>query len=224
MNVYEASDVEEKSAAFEACSHKHPFTQYFLNDIDPESVRSLRSRIDSLNLDRSVRVTLRDSDCNEVVDEFVDAVKGKPSVNLAVLDGFGIECHWATVKKLASIQRMDLVILFPGNMTMVRNADRWSQEDDVQLDLFMPDKSWRQIWSDRRLAGGKAAPDFLNLYVDGVKQLGYGGANLMHTQLIKSESGQPLYHLIFVSRHPLGSKFWKQATYRDDAGQTSLPF
>ncbi len=76
---------------------------------------------------------IRNSDCNQVVGDFVDAIKVKQSVNLAILDGFGIECYWSSVKMLASVPRMDLVILFPGNMTVVRNAERWSQEDDAQL-------------------------------------------------------------------------------------------
>jgi len=224
INVYDPGGEEVNSVSLEACSHKLPFTNYFINDIDSESIAALRARVASLNLAGDTQLRLRTSDCNQVVDEFVTSIKRQPSVNLAILDGFGIECHWVTVKKLASVQRMDLVILFPGNMNVVRNAERWSQEDDTQLDLFMPTKSWRQVWSDKRLAGGKAAADLLQLYIDGLKQLNYQSEGSIHPQLIKSETGQPLYHLIFASRHPLGAKFWKQATGRDDEGQTSLPF
>jgi three-Cys-motif partner protein len=224
VNVYEGGEGEDKSAAFEACSHKHPFTQYFLNDIDSESTNSLRSRISALKLDKKVQITLRSDDCNRVVGEFVDVVKRKPSVNLAILDGFGIECHWASVEMLASVQRMDMVILFPGNMTVVRNAERWSQEDDAQLDLFMPSKDWRKVWTDRRQGGNSATANLLNMYVAGLRRLNYASEDAVRTQLIKSESGQHLYHLIFASRNPLGSKFWKQATGRDDEGQMSLPF
>jgi three-Cys-motif partner protein len=224
MNVYDDDGQEEKSASLEALSHKFPFTKYFINDIDSESVNSLQSRIASLNLGAATQVKVTCSDCNLAVDSIVSSIGRAPCVNLAVLDGFGIECHWSTVKKLASIERIDLVILFPGNMTLVRNAERWSQEEnDARLDLFMPDKSWRTVWSDRRLTGGKAAPDFLNLYVNGLTTLHYR-RDLIHTKLIKSETGQPLYHLVFASRHPLGAKFWQQAVGRDDAGQTSMLF
>jgi three-Cys-motif partner protein len=223
INVYEVNAEEDKSACLEALSHKYPFTSYFINDIDAQSISALQQRIGLLQLSPKINITLQSLDCNHVVNQFVSTVKAISSVNLAILDGFGIECHWETVKKLASIDRMDLVILFPGNMNVVRNAERWSQEHDAQLDQFMPDRSWRKVWTDRRLAGGKAAADLLKLYIEGLEDLKYRGDGLIRSQLIKSESGQPLYHLIFASRHPLGGKFWQQATGKDDEGQMSLP-
>ena len=206
-----------------ACQHKHPCTSYFINDIDPNSVKALQQRVSYLSNEHAKpNFNITCEDCNVVVDQTVSTIRKSRSLNLAVLDGFGIECNWQTVQKLASCQNMDLIILFPGNMTIVRNAELWSQTDDARLDVFMPDNQWHAVWTDKRLSGAKASADLLNLYIAGLKQLGYGGDELVQTRLIKSETGAPLYHLILASKHPLGIKLWKNAVAKDDRGQISL--
>lgn len=219
----EETKEEISASGLFASQTKFPCTSYFFNDIDSNSIKAMSERVDRLKFEgSSPKFNITNSDCNFIVDSIVKQIKNTQSVNLAVLDGFGIECEWRTIQKLASCQKMDLIILFPGNMTIVRNAEQWSNSDDAKLDKFMPDKQWRGVWKDRRLSGAKAAPDLLNLYKDGLKTLGYSGDELIQTRLIKSETGAPLYHLILASKHPLGIKLWKNAVAKDDAGQSAL--
>jgi three-Cys-motif partner protein len=103
-----------------ALTTEHPFTDYFFVDIDHENVEALRQRCSESTL--APTVTLKEGDCNIVVDEIVHHIRAVdnrriegawPSLNLAFLDPEGFELRWDTIAKLASINRMDMVINFP---------------------------------------------------------------------------------------------------------------
>ena len=117
---------------------------------------------------------------------------------------------------------MDLIILFPQGMSINRNLKQWAESESNALDAFFGTDEWRQIY---RNAGGQARNcirAFLDLYQKNLKKLGYAQTNQVRELLVKSQSGQKLYYLIFASRHPLGERFWKQATEKSASGQKRL--
>jgi three-Cys-motif partner protein len=160
-------------------------------------------------------------DCNQEVHQILRHVDKKLSINLALIDGFGVECHWSTIEVLASCRRMDLIILFPQGMSINRNLRRWAEAESSALDVFFGTDEWRQIYRD---AGGQASRctrAFLDLYQQNLKKLGYA-TQKAEEFLVKSRRGQKLYYLILASRHPLGNRFWKHATEKNAKGQLRL--
>ncbi len=209
------------SSALYALKHKDLFTHYYFNDLHTDSIGALSVRAKQLDL--TTRCSFENLDCNEAGEKFVSMIKKQKSMqlalNLVLIDGFGIECKWNTVHQIASLRKVDFIILFPAQMNIVRNAERWSNEDDPDIDKYMPDKHWRNEWKRTRLSNQPSAYYLCKIYMNGLSKLGYPYAQ---ETAIKAEGGAPLYYLISASSHPLSEKFWKNAVSKDDEGQIRL--
>ena len=219
--VVQGSNQETQGSPILALSTRYPLSNYYFVDINPDYISALKRRADALDGPASHKSYFT-GDSNQEVHQIVRFIDKKLSVNLALIDGFGVECNWSTVELLASCQRMDLIILFPQGMSINRNLKQWAESASNALDAFFGTDEWRQIY---RNAGGQASKcirAFLDLYQRNLRELGYAQTNQVRELLIRSRGGQKLYYLIFASRHPLGERFWKQATETSVAGQKRL--
>jgi len=191
-------------------------------DANPNYISALKQRANMLENSASLSKHFFVGDCNQRVHQVLQQIDKKFSVNLAVIDGFGVECHWTTIQALATCRRMDLIILFPQGMAINRNLRQWTETASSSLDVFFGTSAWREIYQN---AGGQARlciRSFLDLYQQNLKKLGYEQAGQVRELPIKSQKGQKLYYLIFTSRHPLGDHLWAQATSKSAAGQRRL--
>ena len=87
---------------------KHPFTDYFFVDSDPDCILDLQQRCSASSLNERIRFTV--DDANRVAGKIVEQIQGVPSLNLAFLDPDGLELRWETVATLAQIEKLDLII------------------------------------------------------------------------------------------------------------------
>jgi three-Cys-motif partner protein len=205
-----------------AASTDFPFSKYYFVDINPNYISALQARVSRIIKSNQITTDYHTGDCNQEVPRILNDIDKNYSINLAVIDGFGIECKWSTIKVLASCKRMDLIILFPQGMAINRNLRQWAENDTSALDAFFGTRKWRDIY---KRAGGQARQcirPFLDLYKSNLANLGYSGVNQVREVLIRSNTGHKLYYLLFASRHPLGNRFWKQATSKDLSGQMQL--
>jgi three-Cys-motif partner protein len=211
-----------------ALTAEHPFTGYYFVESGPEDAKALRERCDASG--HAGRVRVFNDDCNVVVDQIVADLKHEhpKSLNLAFLDPEGLEMQWATVAKLASVPRMDLIINYPEgglNRMMPVAVDSGG---DTAVDRFFGDRGWRNIYAGwQRSPSGSVHWDLIDFYRNRLQALGYvevrrddeiGDEPLMRN----TTRNAPLYRLLFASKHPLGKRFWNAVTRRDIDGQARL--
>lgn len=211
-----------------ALTATYPFTGYFFVDLESENTQALTTRCSTSP--GYQQVDIRTGDCNVIVDEVVTELKRNEhrSLNLAFLDPEGLELKWATVAKLASVQRMDLIINYPEgglNRFMGRAAKATGQ---TTVDEFFGNRDWRVIYRESQ-EQGEPNPHWrlIEFYKSRLQVLGYKevlrGDEVGEEPLIRNfEKHAPLYRLLFASKHPLGHKFWAAVTRRNVDGQQLL--
>ncbi len=134
-----------------ALTTRFPFASLFLVEMGITEYDALETRVDAS--DRSTSAKLFNEDSNVAVDTVVEHINQIdseyrpgiwPCLNLAFLDPEGLEVEWETVKKLASLQRMDLIINFSTN-GITRNAGQLiMRQEDTIIDRFFGTREWRR--------------------------------------------------------------------------------
>jgi three-Cys-motif partner protein len=209
----------------------YPFTRYFFADLERENISALRQRCLASPL--SDRVQYFTGDSNDLVDEIAKRISAIdrefiadrwPSLNLAFLDPAGMDLHWETVKTLAKLKRMDLIIHYP-QMGLTRYMPEAHDSADMnKVDLFFGGREWRKIY--RRWRGRTGLHrQLIDHYKERLRGLGYKEVlrgDEPEPLMRNIERRAPLYRLIFASKHPLGHDFWRKVTSRDVHGQRRL--
>lgn len=213
-----------------ALSAKYPFTQYRFNELDPALNAALSRRVSASPLSSTVKVY--QADANEIVHSICDEIEANDkrplsrwsTLNLAFLDPEGLGLHWDTVKRLAQVKRMDLLINFStGGLN--RNARKMlSVESDTAIDRFFGTREWRNLYIPSASATENRRR-WIDFYLSRLKEFGYhieenperlGG----HDIPFRNSRNVQVYSLVYASKHPLGTKFWKEAS--KDPTQTRL--
>lgn len=212
-----------------ALTTTHPFTGYFFADLSNENTKALQQRCAASP--NSQRVDIRTGDCNDLVNDIVAHIKQDDwrSLNLAFLDPEGMELQWKTVAKLATVQRMDLIINYPQG-TLNRNMHQaFETEGQTSVDGFFGDREWRNIYQDWQNSGSPLGIHrrLIDFYKERLQDLGYTEVlrddQVGDEPLIRNAKRRaPLYRLLFASKHPLGHDFWHKVTHRDVHGQARL--
>lgn len=206
-----------------ALSQPYPFDQYFFGDSDPNAIRTLEQRCKNF-VER--RICYFPGDANKTVDEVcqhiwdVDRayIKDKwSSLNLAFLDPEGLELHWETVAKLANF-RTDLIIYYP-QMGITRNAENSPEV----IDRFFGDTKWREIYHRYRQGEiSRLHRALLDHYKQKLQAFGYNIEDPLPEPRFNNSKEATLYRLLFVSKHPLGNKFWDEVNRKSPDGQIRL--
>jgi len=192
---------------------KFPFTHYFFNDVESKFINALEARTSSCSF---AKVKCFNKDCNLVIPDLLrDLPHG--SLDFCFIDPFNWEIKFNSIRKLAEKRSMDLLITFHiGNIK--RNLDKPPQE----LSEFFPDPNWQQIYNDAMKRGEKAERVLLNIYEEGLRNIGY---KVIRDHIFeKNVRNVRLYYLIFASKHKMGAHFWDEVTKRSEAGQQRMQF
>jgi three-Cys-motif partner protein len=211
-----------------ALTTSHPFTGYFFVDLASANAQALTQRCSASP--QCQQVDIRTGDCNLAVDQIVAELKRdeQRSLNLAFLDPEGLELKWATITRLASVQRMDLIINYPEGGLNRFMSRAMNAPGETAVDDFFGNRGWRIAYQEGQAQG---EPNLhwrlIEFYKNQLQALGYkevlrgdevGGEPLMRNTKRKA----PLYRLLFASKHPLGTQFWRAVTRRDLSGQQLL--
>ncbi len=222
-NQFRPSESVDLGSPLIALTTKYPFSRHYFVEKGDDEFNALYTRITASQLTRNT--TLLHGDCNQLVDQIVQEIsavdsayiQGKwPSLNLAFLDPEGLELEWATVEKLAKINRMDLIINF-STSGFTRNAEQMlNSEHTTKLDSFFGTLEWKDQY--RQVVGQDATKIrrvMLNFYQDRLKQLGYvynyERDILPDEKAFRNQKGAQVYTLMFASKHELGIQFWNDA-------------
>jgi three-Cys-motif partner protein len=212
-----------------------PFTSCFFADLDGESLAALQERCSASPQYSHVRFL--EGDSNALVRGIVDEIKAidRPhlrdqwsSINLTFLDPAGLDLHWQTVETLSEPYTMDLIIHYPqGGLNRYAGA-AFNSEDTNKVDLFFGGTEWRDIYAEgSRFGIGCDHRKLMDLYKSKLQALGYQEVfrddEVGDEPLIRNaRRNAPLYRLLFASKHPLGSRFWRAVTRRNVHGQQLL--
>lgn len=201
-----------------ALTTRFSYNNLFLVEMGIDEFGALAKRVGVS--ERGSRVALYNKDCNVAVDavvaridqidkEFIDGIW--PCLNLAFLDPEGLEVEWETVKKLASLQRMDLIINF-STSGITRNARLAVDNDDfTTVDRFFGTRDWRSVY-ERAWGGGSAAVRraLIDFYLGRLHDMGYVETKRQEKEF-KNQRNVQVYTMIFASKNDLGIKFWNGA-------------
>ena len=206
-------------SAMLAAGCRKPFDNVFVVEREAENVQALQERLRRLGAQSKIKVF--QGDANAEVTAVASAIPDR-SLTVAFVDPFSLDVHFASVAALASARPLDLIILFADAMDIARNVEEYYYpKRSDKLDLFLGSQSnWRAGWDRLTDRSGYSCRRFFgNCYLSQLTRLGY-----RHTRIrpIQSDLGQPLYSLVYASKHPLGLKFWDIASHEDLGGNRGL--
>ena len=210
-----------------ALSQRVLFDRYYFADIESNNINALKQRCANYSTSTNINYCVGDANVsvNHVVDEIkalnTKYVKGKwSSLNLAFLDPEGLELHWSTVERLAEL-RTDLIIYY-SQMGITRNASEGvTMPPATSIDRFFGDTNWRQIYQENQV-GNKFHRALLDYYKSKLEGFGYQIKDPLDEPLFRNSKETPLYRLLFVSKDPLGNRFWNDVTKKYITGQMRL--
>ena len=184
------------------------FTRILLCDSDPAACDARDKRM-AKSLAAGFYKLFR-GDCNSEIDSIVSEIPSG-ALTLAFLDPTGLHLQFTTVQKLSKHGPVDLLILFPDAVDILRNADHlYFDQPDSNLDLVLGDGSnWRarkeQLDSSD---GSKLRQLFADIYKEQLRtKLGY---EFFAEEVISGRSG-PLYRLVYATKHERGLDFGRRA-------------
>ncbi len=193
------------------------FTHYRFNEIRPKAAQALRTRISASPLQD--RVIVSEMDANEAVDpicaEIAQVERTGPTFNIAVLDPFGLELEWRTVRTLARVRRMDLLINF-STSGIRRNV---AAGNTGRVDRFFGTEDWRTIY-DLNADSAAQRRALIDFYLRRLTEFGYvfdpDQSPEDREYSVKNRKGVQIYSMIYASKHELGMKLWKAVlNYRE---------
>lgn len=196
------------------------FRKILLCELEPINAQACENRLKKSPAHDRYRVFR--GDCNEQITQIVKEIP-RGALTLAFLDPTGLHAKIETIKVLANAGRVDLLILFPDAIDVIRNVESYIPKLDSNLDQVLGmDSGWREEWMKLGGAeGNKARQLFATLYKKQLKT--HAKYTVFGEETIKGPRG-PLYRLVFASKHDRGLEFWEKITKKEASGQGRFDF
>jgi len=194
------------------------FTRIFAIEKDTKNLETLGRRLTTSGFDGQVR--LWNDDFNIVAADISKAIPMR-SLNVAFVDPYSLDAHFAAIETLARARPLDLVILFSDRIDLQRNVEHtYYPQISPKLDEFLGSQSnWRKSYDqlvDRK--GGPLREMFSHIYLRQLKTLGYGSSD---SWPLEGPQG-PMFRLVFASKNKLGLKYCDIARKEDFGGEMGL--
>ena len=215
-----------------AVTANHPFTNYYFADSNKANISVLQKRTESV----ANKTKYYTGNANRVVQDVVTEIQAIDnqrltmkwsSLNLAFLDPDGLELEWSTVKSLASLYTMDLIIYYSQYGLNINFKNCYQASGETEIDRFFGGDEWRRMyekWQSKDAMAG-IHRELTDYYKSNLHSLGYVDVLDQETgtePLMKNSKQAPLYRLIFASKNKRGHDFWKKVTDRDLYGNKRL--
>lgn len=155
-------------------------------------------------------------DCNSLLHEALDELSGvRWAPTFAFVDPDGLEVDWETLRLLSMHKGRDarykteiwLLFSSPAFMRVLGLARPMTDEAAEQVTRSFGSDDWRPIYEMRksgRLTADEARSAFVNLMRWRLERvLGY---RWTHPLLLKTETGVPIYHMIFATDNEAGNR------------------
>lgn len=188
---------------------KAAFSRVVLCDLDPENIATLQARTAA----HAQRTTIVEGDCNDHIAEVLAQVPPR-GLNFAFVDPFAPSVlRWTTFARLASFERMDMLVNFPTGF-IKRNFH--TEAFRARIDAMLGDDAWR---------GDVTAASDSHLLIERLRDrlttLGYG-RDKTRSLPITNSSNVVMFHLVLFSKHGLADKIWNSVAKTSATGQRGL--
>lgn len=205
-----------------------PFNEYFYFDINKSNTDALGKRID-----RKFNCHIRHGDSNMLVNELVEELlRQYYRYHFAFVDPFGPQgLKFNTLRELAKLKRMDMLIHFPIG-AIKRNLTMWGSSTKTPLDEFLGTTKWRK--EIQGLPSNKIFKILIDVFKEQLKSIGYPEEGLkmassgvdiyagLPTVPVRNTKNVDLYVLILASKHRLAQKIWNSIIKTSPDGQKSF--
>jgi three-Cys-motif partner protein len=194
-----------------------PFRRIIAVEFDPLLAAACERRLQASPA-ASSSVVMR-GDCNALIRQVIAALP-KDALTLAFVDPEALDARFETIRALASVGRVDLLVLFADAYDIVRNVDEYERNPSSKLDQTLgADSGWRDDWRKlQNRSGNNVRELFAGIYQRQLRAIGYVQFG---TKVIEFRSG-PLYRLVYASKHERGLDFWNKVIAKDKDGQRDL--
>lgn len=192
---------------------KYNFARYIFVDVIKSNIEILAKRCESrIDLNKISFIT---GDCNKSIENIKQIIP-EHSLNVALVDPFGLNFDFESYEKLTNVRKIDLIINFPIGMAIKRN---YLKSDHEKLDRFLGGIDWKKGTINN------PTKYFIDYFKGNLEKIGYQIPKEFDPYgeiVIKNLKEIPLYDLLFASKHPLGAIFWQKIKKFDPIGQPSL--
>jgi three-Cys-motif partner protein len=205
-------DLLDGSARISLSIDDPPFTRLRFLELEPYATR-LRTALQKDFSGRDFEVI--PGDCNTTIHAVLQELAHLSwAPTFAFIDPNGPDTHWSTIEALARFKRKDrpkteIWLLLAAGMfiRMLPTDGSVRREDADRLTKMYGTDQWTAIYDARvagRLTPGDARDEYVNLMQWRLEQvLGY---TWTHPLEVFNEQGSSIYHMIFATDHPLGTK------------------
>jgi three-Cys-motif partner protein len=184
------------------------FTDYVFLDKDPRATGALAARVALHPRGALARVVT--GDCNRRIDE-VRSLVPENSLTLAFIDPTAWQITFDTVAQLVEQRKVDLLLTFHA-FRLVRVAHLRVKH----VDAFFDTAEWRPIV--QQPSPYQIVEELAALYNRQLSRLRYLESYEYRVPFRNSKNAT-LYQLVGFSRHPMGVKFWAEASKANESGQ-----
>lgn len=192
------------------------FDAYVFIELDQNNLKNLDSFLkQEFSEEKVKKVKLICGDSNLKLQEIAQKIPAYTGC-LIFLDPEGSELYWDTVAALSKIKRVDLLILYPYDMGLVRLTKTYKEK----LDKFYGTTEWLKIYQTGMKASERKEK-LLTLYKERLREIGF---KYSEPKQIRQElrRGHPLYHLIFVSHNDTAIKIMNKIFDKELDGQQKM--
>lgn len=185
-----------------ALNYSEDFTHQYFIDLDNERINEVKEIINKKSILN--KATAINGDCNvEIINIMKKIHKRAPT--FVFLDPSGDHIHWKTIQYLSN-WRTELFILFPYHITIRRflpiDINKQAEWMKKRLNEFFGTNKWEEIYYQTHR--NYLASKLLELYTSRLNDIGYIHCNV--SDVFKTDTGQNLYYMIWVGKHPVGKK------------------
>ncbi len=198
-----------------AASVPSKFTKYIACDANEDNINSLKQRVERefTTLD----FNYFHGDANKIVDKIIDAIpKGSKTLNFCFVDPFSLDIEFETIKKIASMRRVDFLILLALQMDANRNFVYYINEQSTKIDKFIGNTNWREPFKEGRIHQKDFIKYLADSYDSNMKSIGYRVDPDLKFK-IENTSNAPLYYLAYYSKSDVGNDFYKKVEKNQNA-------
>ncbi len=197
------------------------FDYYYFIDKDKKSIEVLKDKFSDKK--NEGKIIYRKGDANQQLKKLSEALKTKKFAALVLLDPFGLQIDWESIKNLKDT-RSDVWILIPTGVIVNRLLDRkgalkYSEKlesffglsiDEIKSYFYHINKVPTLFGDEREEITKVSQPieKIANLYADRLSTIWTYVTK--QPLVLKNRNGVPIYHFVFASNNKTAFKIAKQ--------------
>lgn len=230
VTLFEDDEIEEitEQASYKGAAERvlgsdidgFSFDYYYFVDKVEHSLQALEKKLKSIFPNKANCITFKPGDANEKIMELVNYAKSHPKcAALVLLDPFGMQLNWETIRALKDIRHIDLWILVPSGVIINRLLTRSGKilcPERMEKSFGMPINEIQNYFYEqvteqslfgeitRQQKRDNTINKIAQLYIDLLgKEFSYV---IKEPLVLKNSTNCPIFHFVFASHNQTGVK------------------